>query len=68
VVVLNEGDPQLKDAITDAELYEFEAEDQVVTVRKLEDVLRENKISLPAEVISNDWLVLNLSSREIPSF
>ena len=58
----------LKDASTDAELYEFENDDRVVSVRKLDDVVRESKMVLPEEVVSNDWLVLNLVVREIPTF
>ena len=57
----------LKDASTDAELYEFENDDRVVSVRKLDDVVRESKMVLPEE-ISKDWLVLNLVAREIPTF
>lgn len=58
----------LKDASTDAELYELENDDRIVSIRKLDDVVRESKMVLPEEVISNDWLVLNLVVREIPTF
>ena len=59
--------PQLIDASTNAELYTLENDDRVVSIRKLEDVIREKKIVLP-EAISNDWLVLNVVQREIPTF
>ena len=60
--------PVLKDASTDAELYELENDDRVVSIRKLDDIIRESKIVLPEEVISNDWLVLNVVTRVIPTF
>ncbi|XP_066918316.1 glutamic acid-rich protein-like [Clytia hemisphaerica] len=67
-IIDSESTPQLIDATTDAELYEFENENKVVMVQKLEDVLREKKMVLPEDIISSDWLVLNLANREIPTF
>lgn len=55
------GSPVMKDAVTDEEMYELE-NNSVVTIRHLNDVLRENQIQLPEEISPNDWLVLNLSS------
>lgn len=58
------GSPTMKDALTDADLYKLE-NNSVVSVRNLKDVLLERHIQLPEEIITNDWLVLNLTSAPV---
>ena len=46
------------------ELYELD-DNNIVSVRNLEDIVEESHIDMPAEVQPHDWLVLNLSSQNI---